>query len=412
MSMISTAIPTMIRRFVTSREGASAAETAAGNATRRSRRSRPALEALEGRALLSGFGSERLVSHNPQATNNFGSDNASSSNGTSVAVWVNAYSASDHDIWAQRFDKNHNEIGGPIKVDYLASDNSYDPHVSMDAQGRFVVTWENYDPHGINVLMRYYDSSGSPLTGITPVTASVFTNFNPDVAASTGSFVISWTHKGVGYDIYAEKFLISGGVPSGQGIFAVTNDTIVKDASSVAMSPNGWFDIAYERQYSGNDWDIYAYQNNGVMARTVDINSDTSPEFNPSVSMDNAGNAVVAYQRFIEGDYGIYANRLTFGNSPVGPMITVRDFGGINETDPSVALAPTGGKFVVAYDTENGVQVTEMGSNNVPKVTLGPVTGYNSAISIAGADHFVVTYTRFDSSTGHDDIFSRDDTLS
>ena len=69
-------------------------------------RRRPALETLEGRALLSLLGSESRVSLNPQATDNIQSDNASSSNGTSVAVWVNEYSQSDDDIWAQRFDRN------------------------------------------------------------------------------------------------------------------------------------------------------------------------------------------------------------------------------------------------------------------------------------------------------------------
>ena len=61
-------------------------------------------QALEGRALLSFLGSIQRVSLNPEATDNTDSDNASSADGTSVAVWVNAFSAADHDIWAQRFD--------------------------------------------------------------------------------------------------------------------------------------------------------------------------------------------------------------------------------------------------------------------------------------------------------------------
>jgi hypothetical protein len=74
-----------------------------------------------------------------------------------------------------------------------------------------------------------------------------------------------------------------------------------------------------------------------------------------------------------------------------------------------VALAETGGMFVVAYNTESGVQVTELSASNSPVTTLGPVTGSNPAISIDGYNRYLVTYTYFNGS--NDDIFSRRDLL-
>jgi hypothetical protein len=111
----------------------------------------------------------------------------------------------------------------------------------------------------------------------------------------------------------------------------------------------------------------------------------------------------------IGGWFGICANRLSNGGW-VGGRIAVRaGGGGLNWSEPTVALAATGGQFVVAADDNyQGVQVTEMGSNDVPLATLGPIIGGSSpAISIDGYGRYVVTYTRFNSSTGHDDIFSR-----
>jgi hypothetical protein len=385
-------------------------------ATAPRRRRRPALEALEGRALLSFLGSEHRVSLNPQDTDNYSSANASSANGTSVAVWVNAYSSSDQDIWAQRFDKNGRAAGAPIQVDYTTAD-SFNPRVAMDGQGRFVVAWVDANPDGTDsVLMRYFGASGSPLTGITPVTPAGSTDFGPDVAASDGSLVISWTHQysATDDDIYAERFVISGGVPSGQGIFIVNSDTNVEADTSVAMAPNGKFDIAYDRQYSGSDWDIFAsqYSGTGALLRgDIHINYDSATEYTPRVAMDNAGNAVVAYEEDADGsDWGIYANRLS-GAGAVGGRITVQDASGSDELSPSVALAPTGGRFVVAYDTDDGVQVTEVGSNNSILTTLGPVVGFSPAISIDGLGRYVVTYTRSNAATGHDDVFSRRDSL-
>jgi hypothetical protein len=404
----------MIRRFFTSLEVTSPAEKVARRETRRLRRSRPALETLEGRTLLSFFGSEHRVSLNPENSVNSNSDNASSSNGNSVAVWVNAASANDHDIWAQRFDNLGNATGAPIEVDFTTHD-SYDPHVSMDNQGRFVVTWENVNPDGTwSVLMRYFSASGAPLTGITQVTPSGSVDVEPDVATSDGSFVISWTHyvSATNDDIYAERFVVSGGVPSGQGIFGVNTDANLESDPSVAMSPDGRFDIAYQRQFSGIDWDIYAnqYGSTGIPLHHVGINDDANPEYSPSISMDNADNAVVAYQRFTSGYYSIYANRLS-SSGIVGGLITVQAVGGISETNPSVALAPTGSQFVVSYNIGDLIGVTEMGSDDLPLAAPDQTLGASPAISIDGFNRFVVTYQRYDPSTGHNDIFSRRDYL-
>jgi hypothetical protein len=361
---------------------------------------------------LSFLTSEHRVSTNPQTTSNSSSDNASSANGTSVAVWLNEVSFSNHDIWAQRFDKAGHAAGAPIRVDTLASHDSYVPHVAMDGQGRFAVTWEDSNPDGtLSVLMRYYSAAGAPLTAITRVTPAGSDDSGPDVAASDGSFVIAWTHQVS--DIEAERFVISGGVPHGQGIFVVNGDTNFENAPSVAMAPNGRFDIVYQR-FNGSDWDIFASQYGSAGNRlrsNIHINSDPFDELSPSVAMDDAGNAVVAFQEFDFGSWDIYAKRLSSGGA-VGPLVFVQTFLGIDELNPSVALAPTGGQFVVAYDTPNGVQVTEVDSNDAQLGTLGPVVGLHPAISIDGFGRYLVTYTRDNAATGHKDIFSRRDFLS
>jgi hypothetical protein len=406
----------MIRRFFTRRKVTSAAGKAACPGARRTRRSRPALESLEGRTLLSFAGSEHRISLNSQASDNSESDNASSRNGTSVAVWVNAISSTQHHIWAQRFDQNGQAAGAPFQVDSLGTGDSYAPHVAMDGSDRFVVTWENLNPDGTyNVMMRCFSALGATLTDITRVSAAGSYDYDPDVAASNGSFVITWAHpaSATNGDIYAERFVVSNGVPQGQGIFIVNGDGNSEARPSVAMQQNGIFDIAYERQFSGSDWDILAsqYDGSGALVRgDVHINFDASTELNPSISMDNNGNAVVAYQEQVGSGTGIYANRLSAGGIVSG-RITVQDAAGINETDAAVALTPTVGAFVVAYQTPSGVQGTEMGSNNASLATLGPVVGFGSAASVDGFNRLVVTYTRSNSLTNHDDIFSRRDFL-
>ena len=75
--------------------------------------------------------------------------------------------------------------------------------------------------------MRDFAPQGTALTGIVPVNSNVVDD-HPDVAASNGSFVITWSQRysDSDFDIYAERFVISsGGVPSPKGIFGVNADT-------------------------------------------------------------------------------------------------------------------------------------------------------------------------------------------
>jgi hypothetical protein len=413
----------MIRRLFNGRGGAPGASPVAGPAARRARRRRPALEALEGRALLSFSGPAQLISTNFPPTDDTDSDNASSANGTSVAVWVNAFSPTDHDIWAQRFDNLGHPDGLPIMVD-ASSDDSYHPRVAMDSQGRFVVTWEDHNSNGSSsIWMSYYAASDIPPTGAVLVSDVRLGDVNLDVAASDGSFVITWGPRGSGMsDIMAERFAFAGGFPQGQGIFTVKAATSLQGDPSVAMAPDGRFVIAYDQVEDGDNrfvFDIFAsqYDAGGHLVRgNIPINTDpASFTYSPSVAMDAAGNAVVAYERQYTGGIGVYANRLSSGGA-VGGMITVQDSSD-DESEASVALAPTGGRFVVSYAVVRGGvlehQVTEMASDNTPLATLGPVdvtTDEASAISVDGLDRFFMTEDVLDGS-GHENVYGHRDVL-
>jgi hypothetical protein len=376
-------------------------------------------EILSGRDFLGG---EDRVSSLPLPTGDFQPDNASSANGTSVVVWSNANGFTNHDIWAQRFDREGRPAGAPIAVDTLTTDDSLSPHVAMDSQGRFVVTWLNRNPGDIfSVMMRYYSASGTPLTGITRVNPAGSNDTQSDVAASDGSFIITWTHQAsaTNDDILAERFAIVGGVPHGQGIFDVVSDANFEDAPSVAMAPDSRFDIVYERQFFGADWDIFAsqYDSTGALVRDfIFINVDSNPEHNPSIAMDINGNAVVAYQEFFGVKNDIVANRLSSDGS-VGNPIFVANAIFNDSLNPSVALAPTGGQFVVAYDSvlpsgrSEGVRTIEVGADDTVRFhgdsTDGPFNGVSPAVSIDGFGRYVVTYERLNPATNHVDIFSR-----
>src|SRR3954447_17600241 len=105
---------------------------------RRRTRNRPRLEALEGRQLMS-LGAEFTATVNTTTRNaQFESANASSSNGSSVVVWTDTFSSTDHDIRAQRYNSAGQKTGPEIVVSSSGFDERT-PAVAMDAHGDFVV---------------------------------------------------------------------------------------------------------------------------------------------------------------------------------------------------------------------------------------------------------------------------------
>src|SRR5262249_17208374 len=155
--------------------------------------------------LLSLIGSERVLAAGSAL------DNASSANGTSVAIYSNT-----NGLIAQRFDKYGHTTGAPITV---TSANTFGTGtVAMDGTGRFDVAWQVDTADGPSpIMMRYYNANGTPATGITQVGPSEAYDYSPDVAASSGSLVVTWYQwDGPGataYEIDAERYVISGGVP-------------------------------------------------------------------------------------------------------------------------------------------------------------------------------------------------------
>ncbi len=359
---------------------------------RRSRTCELGLEALEGRVTLSLVGSEFLVNSTTRNAQ-FASDNASSSNGMSVAVWVDTYSNTDHDIRAQLYNSSGGRAGPEIVVDSTPIDSG-EPAVAMDSRGNFVVTWTNFLPGGISdVEARMYNSAGAPVTNIFAVTNTREAAHASDVAMdANGNFVVSYTfnYSSSDQDIYAQRYSNTG---QGLQLIMVATTGNNETRSSVAMAPDGRFDIAYEYQYSSFDHDIYLnrYTTAGGLVGHHAISTSGDEELTPSVAMNNFGDAVVAYTW--RGD--IEARRVS-SSGLVGGEISIGST--MNTSGPSVALSRTGRSFVVAYDYlgidyDQATHVTEVSASDT--IVASYFTGWdqNPAISIDGNGYYFLTYS-------------------
>jgi hypothetical protein len=365
----------------------------AGQARRRKRR--PSVEALEGRQLMS-LGAEFIGPINTTTRNaQFGSNNATNAGGESVVVWTDTFSSTDHDIRAQRYNSFGGKLGPEIVVSFSGLDEG-SPSVAIDGQGRFEVAWTQFLPGGdSNVVAQRFDANGNKVGDVIQVGAGTFQETDPDVATDlAGDFVVSYTRNtnNNNPDIFAKEYNNAGQLLR---VVDVATTTTAETHSSVSMSQFGLFDVAYEQAFSATDHDVYLnrYAANGtILGRNV-ISFSTLFDQTPSVSMDNAGDAVVAWEQ----NDNIAAVRVSSTGSQ-GAQINIASTSNL-EFGPSVALKPGGGGFVVTYEsltsTSAHAKVAEVSATNtITTFDAGSVSG--AAVSFDAFGDYLVTYTGSD----------------
>jgi hypothetical protein len=365
------------------------------------KRRRPSLEALEGRQLMS-LGSEffspiNTTTRNAQAE----SDNASSANGTSVVVWKDAFSATDHDIRAQRLDAFGNKLGPEIVVSFSGLDED-SPAVAMDSRGDFVVTWRQIQNGGdTNVVARRFNSAGAPVGDVVQVGAGTFKEHDPDVAMdSAGNFVVAYVRdtNNNNPDVFAKRYNVNNQLLT---VVSVATTPKAETHPSIAMAPDGRFDVAWEDAFSSTDRDIRLnrYGASGNLLGSNIISFSSSDDSSPSVAMDNSANAVVAWQRAGSGGGDIKARRVS-ASGFLGAEINIASTEA-NERNFSVALKRGGGGFVVAYDSSfllvTSVKVAEVSASNAV-TTRDSGVRFTPAVSINASDDYLLTYTAADGS--------------
>jgi hypothetical protein len=370
------------------------------------RRRRLLVEGLEMRLALS-MGPEMPAPVNTVIVGNqVDSDNASAGNGLSVVVWTSYSAPSISEVRAQRFVSGV-KVGPEIVVDGSWPHDT-GPAVAMARDGDFVVTWTRTLAGGdTNVMARRFLASGAPVAPSFAVASTGHREFEPDVAmGNDGRFVVTYTviepNSAVpsitgSQDVLAKLYLNGGNAaPITIGVATTPRN---ESRSSVAMVPDGLFNVAYQVDSGKGDVRMNRYSTKGVLMAADAVAVTAVPELAPSLALDHAGNAVVAYQELVNGHYAIVARRVSSGDVVSAEVVVRKD--GVNHEVPSAALRAAGGAFVVAYNTLvpgiNQVEVTEVSAlNNVSGPFDAGARRGEPAISIDAANNYLLTYTSDD----------------
>ena len=393
----------------------------------------PKIELLEDRATPTLFSGE-FQANTTVLYNQRDSASASSPKGH-VVVWTSlSASGQGAEIYAQRWTTGYAKLGPEIHITASPAFD-FNPNVCMDNSGNFVVTWTtSFSTGNQNVLMARYDAAGQLKGTVVSVANSAVKEHSASIACSgTGEFVISYTHQvsASNYDVLAKRYSAKGTLLQ---TINVATTWRKEQTSQVVRSkgPNAVFDIVYR---STNDIHLKRFSSIGALVGSpVVIAATSAVETNPSIAMDNAGNAVVGWE-----ETGSVKARRMSASGTLSTVFVVRAYTYIDSSDPvlgefttssssfgspQVVLTSASGSFAIAYQqyfnlSTNGplIPVNEStvgwkeysaSGSVIRDVDLASYSGISSmgnmypSASINPLGYFLVTYTK-----GGEDVYFR-----
>jgi hypothetical protein len=277
--------------------------------------------------------------------------------GNFVVVWTGKGSNDSNGIYARRYNAVGTALGSEFQVNGTSNGNQDDPTLAMAPDGHFVIAWSGKGSGDSNgIYARRYSAAGTALGSEFQVsTTSNGNQDDPRIAlAPDGRFVIAWSGKGSGDSngIYARRYSAAGAAQGGE--FRV--NTVTADAQRYpypGMAADGHFVIAWESDCP-NGIRAQLYNADGtVQGGEFQVNTSTHGDFfQTSLSMDTAGNFVVAWQSDCQdgSGYGIYAQAYDSGGAPQGDEFRVNTHVAHDQESPAVGLN-SGGNLVIAWES-------------------------------------------------------------
>lgn len=186
-------------------------------------------------------------------------------NGTIFAAFVDFSShggvGSGLNLYGRLFNASGAALGNEFTIPAtLVDGDQRSPRVAVDGQSRFVVTWnsELSDGDGYGIVCRRYSVAGAPLGPEFVVNgATTSDQVEPVVAAEAdGDFLIAWNDYSNGdWRVFARRF-DANAQPKGAD-FAIA-DTSNAYLPSLSFDATGGDLVVTYDVWNGSDWDVYA----------------------------------------------------------------------------------------------------------------------------------------------------------
>jgi hypothetical protein len=207
------------------------------------------------------LGSNFLVNDYLRNENQHHPSISTNSAGNFIIIWQDEGNG-DTDIYAQRYASDGTALGSNFKVnDDLDPAEQTDPTISVDSNGNFIIAWQDSRfQRWSDIYAQRYKNDGTAMGINFKVNDDIGEGgqYNPSISADgNGVFIITWRDGRNGNFIYAQRYS-SEGKPLGSNFKVSVNESNTWYGSrSVSADENGNFIITWDDIRNGN-WKIYA----------------------------------------------------------------------------------------------------------------------------------------------------------
>ncbi|MEM1073276.1 MAG: Ig-like domain-containing protein, partial [Pseudomonadota bacterium] len=273
-------------------------------------------------------------------------------------------------VYAQLYGLDGAPVGAEFRINEETFQNERDPAVVGLKTGGFAVVWEDGSGQ-VDVELRIFDETGSPVTGEIPVDVTGLLAYAPDVAAkSNGNVLVAYTDwsgsDGNGYGIFVQEFDNTGTLLTGSPIQINTEVSGNQDFSSITVLADDRYVVTWQSPSSDTAGDG---SSNGVIGRIMNadgtpatgefiVNSVTAgSQSQTEVTALEDGGFVVVWTdtNSLDGSQGsVNIQRYDATGVQVGSQLRVNETTGGDQFAPEIVALDNGG-WVVVWSDGNGI---------------------------------------------------------
>lgn len=301
-------------------------------------------------------------------------DVAMNANGDFVVVWNNVDGTFEN-IYARRYAADGQPLAGEFLVNTY-TDSQRNPVVELNDNGTFVVIWDSY--HGVNdwrVAGRVYNAAGNPLTSEFDISQSGSCHVGSVVMDTAGDFIVVWAKSST----YTRmRKYNANGTPKG-GEFCPITDVSGYVGPSIAMDSNGNYIVTWLYHPDFQQRNVYAQRfvsdGNTIGGEfLVNTNTDGRQRGQRAAMADNGYFVIVWYGPGDGSGEGIFSQKYDSSGSPIGSEIQLNAYTNSAQKKPVVAMQ-TSERFITAWHS-NGEDGSGYGvyAAFAPKTFLGDFT--------------------------------------
>ncbi len=368
----------------------------------------PAVQVLDGSPLSGGGGCANADSQQFQVGEGINSQTTdggraveSGADGTSVATWTAKAADGSSTVYAQMYDYAGNPLTPAFQVNTTTTGQQMDPSVAVGDDGSFVVTWssDNQDGSGWGVYAQLFDSDGNPVGGEFQVNTTTDGDQMYSTAAvdAAGDFAIAWQGQDPttgAWNVYVQRYDATGAPVGGEVQVnpyggANTNAQVGMDAAGdavVVWANNG---------QDGSGWGVFGQRFDAAgnaVGDAFQVNTYTAgDQVSPALAMNASGAFAVAWSSYGEdgAGWGIFLQKYDATGAPLGGETLVNTTTAGNQTNPSVALSPTG-DAIVTWVSDAGGQTgnktpIQVGTNSFTSATSNTLNLVTNTLNLAGS---------------------------